>query len=338
MATVARRSDYSLESQLYSQTYEFDFHQAVRILEALAPNSIPFGEGSQPQKEAMQIQARVTLSVSSSDIYSLKPQRNPNKPPILTINFLGIAGIQGPLPTVYTEILVERLRKKDTAFRDFLDIFNHRLVAMWHRVHKKVIVGLDQVPPTQSPIGKSLFDLLGLGDPHLRDLLEVPDRSLLSYAPLFWQRTRSSAGLRQLLQGYFKNTVHIKELQGVWRTAPASDWSLLGIQFNRLGQDMVLGNRSWDQGGGIGITLSEISWQEYLTHLPGGQGHRKLISLVRFYCGLNTGVIVSAKITASQIPPAILGKSALGQTSWLTRGKGKGFAKNPLRNIAIIKV
>jgi len=49
------------------------------------------------------------------------------------VNFMGIAGIQGPLPLPYTEILMSRMRQKDMAFRDFLDIFNHRLVSVFTR-------------------------------------------------------------------------------------------------------------------------------------------------------------------------------------------------------------
>lgn len=336
MATVARRSDYSIETLLYTQAFEFDFHQTIRILEALKPEAMPFGEGVDPLKEALRVQSRITMSSSSSDIYSIKFQRPHIKPPILTVNFLGIAGIQGPLATPYTEMLIERLRQKDTAFRDFLDIFNHRLVSLWHRAHKKTILGLEQVKPQFTAVGKCFFDLVGLSSAELKNHLDIPDRSLLNFAPLFWQRTKSAAGLQQLLQVYFKTPIHIHELQGAWRRVPNYDWSLIGKsgQHNLLGQSLVLGKRSWDQAAGVKIILPRLTWSQYLTHLPGGKGHKALLSLSRLYCGMIMNIEVVAEITAKEIPPLHLGQSLLGQTSWITRGKGLGFKANPTHQLA----
>lgn len=338
MATVTRRSDYSLESQLYQEAYDFEFSQAIRIFEALSPNSISFGEGDDPLKEALQVKSRLTLSVSSSDLYSVSSSLNGDKRPILTVNFLGIAGIQGPLPAPYTELVIDRVRQKDHSGRDFLDVFNHRLVSFWHRIRKKVVLGMDQIPPEETNAGKTFLDLLGLNSSYLRHRLRVPDRSLLAFAPLFWQRNKSTAGLQQLLKSYFKTEIHIQELQGHWRQAIPEDFTLIGNikgQYNNLGYSTILGKRSWDQAAGIQIFLKQLSWKKYLTHLPGQHGHAALASLTKFYAGIEQKFSFYGTVKHAEIPPIHLGKAArLGQTTWLTRGSGQGFQQDPLMRLS----
>lgn len=337
MATVTRRSDYSLESQLYQEAYDFEFSQAIRILEALNPNSTSFGEGDNPLKEALQVKSRLTLSVSSSDLYSVSKPANNDGRPILTVNFLGIAGIQGPLPIPYTELVIDRVRHKDHTSRDFLDIFNHRLVSLWHRIRKKVVLGMEQIPPEKTNAGKTFLDLLGLSSPYLRHKMHVPDRSLLAFTPLFWQRSKSTAGLQQLLKSYFKTEIHIQELQGHWRQAIPEDLTLIGNihgQYNCLGRSTILGKRSWDQAAGIRIFLKQLSWKKYLTHLPGQHGHAALTSLTQFYAGIEQKFTFYATVKHDEIPPLHVGRAArLGQTTWLTRGNGQGFQQNPLMRL-----
>lgn len=338
MATVTRRSDYSLESQLYQETYDFEFSQAIRILEALKPGCTSFGEGDDPSKEALQVKSRLTLSVSSSDLYNVAPPFSGDKRPVLTVNFLGIAGIQGPLPAPYAEIVIDRIRHKDHASRDFLDIFNHRLVSFWHRIRKKVVLGMEQIPPESTNAGKTFLDLLGLNSFYLRHKLRVPDRSLLAFTPLFWQRNKSIAGLQQLLKSYFRTEIHIQELQGYWYQALAEDLTLIGNikgQYNSLGRSTIVGKRSWSQAAGINIFLKHLSWKKYLSHLPGQHGHAALGSLTKFYAGIEHRFNFYAAIKHSEIPPIHLGKAArLGQTTWLTRGDSRGFHEDPVMRLS----
>jgi type VI secretion system protein ImpH len=332
MATPQRRPNYTLEEQLYSQPYEFDYHQAVRILEKLKPDGIPLGEGDNPEREAVQLSARVTLSVSSADIYSLKPSTLYPDQPVMTINFLGLAGIQGPLPNPYAEMMIERLRRKDVAMRDFLDIFNHRLISFWHRVRKKIVLGMAQVPPEQTPVAKSFLNLLGFDYALEQKTYPVPLRSLLKYVPLFWQRPRSLSGLLTLLKGYFPYNVSLTPLIPGWQKAGLEDRTRIGTsgQFSRLGQDTILGHQSWNQGQGISIHFNGLDWLDYVSYLPGGRGYQALQFLAHLYCEPTLKIHLKVTIHKHTIPPLRLGhKHFLGCTTFLTRGKGKGFEQNP---------
>lgn len=363
METSARRTDnsltpytYTIEEKLFAEPYEFDFYQIIRILSSLRKSELlpeqeeeasldpisseqplsdytSFGKGVHIRTEPACIKSSISYSVHRSDVQSLSRHFLPDHPPILTVNFLGVAGIQGPLPQPYTELLSNRLQEKDFAFRDFLDIFNHRFVSFWYLVEKKHIPGLEQVPPDTTDIGKTILDIAGFSQPILLEHLHLDTRSLLNYAPLFWQRQRSIAGLHKIIKGYFGTEVIIQEFFGAWRTPPKEDWSLLGSQkgrYQKLGISFIVGKRSWDASAGICLTLVDLPWSTYLKHLPGTPGNEALHDLCRLYSGLGFILDLKAILKKEEIPPAILGEELyLGQTSWITRGHGLGFKRNP---------
>ena len=334
MAAVTRRTNPPLEEQILTAPYEFDFHQAVRLLEKMRPEAHPLGEGSNPLKEALSIESRVTLSPSSADIQSLTPS-DTDKPPVLTVNFLGLGGIQGPLPTPYTELLIERLRHKDTSFKDFLDIFNHRLASFWHRMRKKIVLGIAQVRPDATPAGKAFLDLVGIEPDPLRNRLAVSDQALLSFAPAFWKRPRSLIGLQRLLRSYFDLPITVSQFQGAWQMAQERDWTRIGVrelgQHQVLGKSAVLGKRSWHQTAGIALHLPPLTYQQYIFfQQETALEFTSLRDLTFFYIGEGQRVHVTFSLQRDQIEPTRLNHQfSLGRTAWMTRGNGKGFSQDP---------
>ena len=111
MALTIRKNAPSLVTTLFDSVFEFEFPQAVRLLGKLNAHRSSPGDTNVLFNESVRFSGKIGFSVSSSDLFSLKP----GTPPTLTVAFLGIAGIQGPLPDVFTEILIDRLKVKDNA-------------------------------------------------------------------------------------------------------------------------------------------------------------------------------------------------------------------------------
>ena len=51
-------------------------------------------------------------------------------------DFMGLYGVESPLPTHYSDDIAQR-REGVEATEDFLDIFNHRLIAQYYRIWRK---------------------------------------------------------------------------------------------------------------------------------------------------------------------------------------------------------
>lgn len=329
MARSNRQSRPSIKDILIKEPYRFEFHQAVKLLEYLHPNAAPFGETVRLDREVAHIKSRVFFESISSDIYSLEDavEQTPgtHKPPILNVNFMGIAGIQGPLPYPYAEMIIQRIRHEDPSLKDFLDIFNHRLISILHRTRKQYLISLNTKSPEKTDIANAMISFLGVGQKALRERLHVTDRSLLKYAGLVWTTPHSGGGLEKIISGFFKISTRIEYCKGIWREIPKNQRSYIGQygQWQVLGEGAVLGTRTWDQQGHFHFHLLNLNAKQLDSFLPYGKNYKRLTDMIRFYAGplLNYTLIYSP----SHPPSTRLGrKSHLGWRTWLGKSLKEG--------------
>jgi len=330
MTPFGWKSDRSVEAWLYAQPYGFDFFQAVRILELLNPSAVSPGQGSEPEKEAVHFRSRVGLDFPASEIQEVSPPPAPGEPASMTVNFLGVAGAFGPLTHADTELLMERIRAKDYTMRDFLDIFNHRLISLMYQVRKLHRVALTTQSPEQTPVARYLYSLFGLGLEPLRGRMNVRpdgqrprsvDDALLYSAGILSQQPHSAAGLERLLSHHFGVGAKIFQLVGRWRALGSDQWTRIGTrgQHQRLGETAAIGTRIWDQQGAFEVRLGPLSLVQFQDFLPGGSAWRPLQELTRFYAGLQFEFAFRFTVKAAEVPAMRLGQARLGWTSWLLK-------------------
>jgi type VI secretion system protein ImpH len=198
LRTVAHR--------LFEEGYAFDFFQAVRLLERLDPSRFPVGRDHRPLSEAVRFRAHQSLSFPASSLYDIHKPASPLPMPAMVVCFLGLTGPSGILPRHYTELLLRLERDlkgpEKHALRDWLDLFNHRLISLFYRAWEKYRFpiayergeydegrvrqegGLEYRVPVAFERGErarkeldsftcGLFSLIGLGLPPLRSRLRV---------------------------------------------------------------------------------------------------------------------------------------------------------------------
>ncbi len=61
---------------------------------------------------------------------------HPDAPPTVRTTFLGLYGVDSPLPTAYLDYIAQR-RDGHEAMMAFLDIFNHRFITQYYRIWRK---------------------------------------------------------------------------------------------------------------------------------------------------------------------------------------------------------
>lgn len=329
MASDHRQQTPSLAEQLFTQGYDFEFHQAIKILETLYPQAVPLGRGAIPEQEAVVLKSRILFSYPPSDIYEAiqgeAHEHSDNRARIsrvtLKVNFLGIAGVNGPLPLPYSEKIFERLKSADHAAADFLDIFNHRLLSILHRIRRKHWAGLDSARPDKTRLAQVLYSFAGLATEHLQDRMSFPDRGLLFYAGLFWQQPKSQEGLRIILSHYFGLPVTIVPFRGGWEQIESAQVSRIGDkgQFNRLGQGVMLGERVWNAVQKLIVRIGPLTNSQFRSFLPGeGHTYQKLCEIIRLYLGIQQKFEINLIMKAHDVEAAGLrGQTLLGWTSWL---------------------
>ncbi len=351
----ANRSPPSVEERLYSHGQAFEFFQAVRLLELLDNGRAPVGGEGLPDEEAVRLKSHLSLAFPASQIQEIQPPTESHPYPTLTATFMGLAGPNGALPRHYTEIFLRNERdSKDAekrAARDWLDVFNHRLLSLFYRAWAKYRFYLrfergDHAKRSPDSFTQALLSLVGLGQPPLRHRLQVTadeaswsgeepipldavdDQAAMYYGGLLARRPRTALGLRAMLADYFGLPVEVRQFQGEWLLLDPSDQSSLGARNCGLGADLVMGERTWDVEGKIRIVLGPLDYEQFCELLPDrspSPRHKSfflLSHLVRLYVGPTLDFEVQLVLRRESVPECHMVESnglgtRLGWNMWL---------------------
>jgi len=311
----------SVEQWLLDAPWQFEYFQAIKLLELLHPDRHAPGESSDPDTEVVRLQSRVTLEYPASEIQKLTPPAAPGEPFAMSVNLLGLAGQYGPLPIPDTERILANVARRDLAMRDFLDIFNHRLLSLLLKIRKIHQPSMTAGQPHLDRTAFYFYSFFGLGNPALRNRIGVQDRSLLHYCGILSQHPRSASGLERFFSDYFQVRVDVKQLAGGWRYLEPDQWTRIGVTSgvnNSLGRTAMVGQRYWDQQGTFEVNLGPLNLDTFEDFLPVGRGFTPLCELSRFYAGVDAEFRFRLTLSAPQVPETRLArKSRLGWTSWL---------------------
>jgi type VI secretion system protein ImpH len=318
----------SLSELLAREPFRFDFFQAVRLLELLRPQAVPPGHGGS-NLEPVAFRSKVGLDFPASDIVGAEFPADVSAPVRLTVAFMGLAGDSGPLPVPFTELIIRRIAARDFATRDFLDIFNHRLISFLYRSRKKHRIALNNRPPEQTECARWLFDLAGLGFGSARTESRKWARSLLRYSGILSHQVRSMAALEAMLSDFIKAPVRGDQLLGRWLVIEPRDRTRIGSRQganHRLGVETVLGGRAWDQMGRVRLRISVPSLARLREFLPTGKAFQSLARIARVHLQQDFDIELCVSLEPGKVSGTRLGRtneSRLGWTSWLNTGRSR---------------
>jgi type VI secretion system protein ImpH len=354
---AAATADWTgVAARLLAAPYEFDFFQAVRLLQRLIPDRTAIGRGGPPWREPVRFRAHVSTSFPPSSIHDLAVPPG-EQTPVMTQSFLGLFGPSGILPRSYTELLI-RLQRDSKGpekhlLREWMDLFNHRLVSLFYRAWEKYrfTIPYERLEYDRSEpdlFTRSLLSLIGLGMPPLRQRLRVSaeadpesaapevvfarilDLSLLRYAGFFSHRPRNAISLQALIGDYFRTPTQVRQFQGQWLPLEPSVQSQLGEPAgnNELGASAVAGDRVWNTHNKIRLRLGPLDYARFIEFLPDTTPvfQRKdlflLIHMVRFYLGPDLDFDIQLVLRAEDVPEAVLTDDGsigarLGWNTWM---------------------
>lgn len=84
------------------------------------------------------------------------------QPPTIRTTFLGLYGVDSPLPTSYIDDIAQR-REGHEAIEGFLDIFNHRMMTQFYRIWRKYSYPASFETGGRDATSQCLLGLVGLG-------------------------------------------------------------------------------------------------------------------------------------------------------------------------------
>lgn len=302
--------------RLAERPWEFDFFQAVYLLGLFQEDVVEPGAQGPPGREAARFRARNHIGFAASQIQDIQPESTTadngqgasGGPPEMVVNFLGLQGPSGVLPEHYT-ILIQRMeRDKDnperTAFRAWLDLFNHRLTSFFYRTWAKYRPGVALVSgfcrrpgghdqPTEAMLavaGKGMLPVRGLvgrapDDDPAHDLQRpgcpplppFDDRFLIIHGASLGRRVRTAGGLRALLADYLGAPVEVEQFMAFWTHMDEETQVCLSVPraqerarsgFGGLGEGATLGRRFLDRQGRVRLRIGPLDRGSFRQFIP----------------------------------------------------------------------
>jgi len=246
--------------------------------------------------------------------------------PRMEVNFMGLVGNSGVLPHHYSRQVLAEGNEGPRPLRDFLDIFQHRLVSFFYRAWEKARFYIPFERGERDPVSARLFDLVGLRSEALRNRLGIPDEDLLFYAGLIGLHQRNAASLGRIIEDYLQVPIEVQQFVGSWYPLNEESQCRLDDEVDELtpglGEHTVVGDEIWDPQARVKLRIGPLSRDKYEDFLPGGPAHGILKTLTGFFSDGQFDFEAQLVLKKEDVPPVVLGgeddsDTLLGYSTWI---------------------
>lgn len=251
--------------------------QSLHLIERfLQQGQSTLGTDVLPSNEIIQLKVSQQLGYESGEFTNI--QLGQNQDIDIVTNLIGLTGEHGVLPRHYTELVLERLKNNDPTFKDFLDIFNHRLLSLFYRTWQSYQphVQYQKVAAEQTSAWHQILVSL-TGDKGPRSL---------HFGGHFSQAIRSRGTVQSCLESLADCEVIIRDFKGQWMNLkPQEQTRLCSMrlqegQFAQLGNGASLGKRAWNMNAGFQVEFVADCLAQVHGLLPQG----KRIAAIKTTC------------------------------------------------------
>lgn len=320
MATPRRFAAATLIEALEEAPRGFTFYAAMDLLDSIRPDGARLGHCDPVGDEVVRFVGNPSLSFPSAEIDSIAMETDSEGRTRyrMMANLLGIYGQGSPLPTWYTEEVVHA-ELDEHAVKDFLDLFQHRLLSLLRRCGSKYRYYLDYEPDGRDPISQWLYALMGVLHPTLREGTCLNWQRLLAYTGIIAMRQHSAPMIAGLLSHYFGSLpIRVEQFIAELAPIPQEQWALLGAANSRLGEDLTIGERIADCGGRIQVVIGPLDFAGFKRFLPDGPDRAAAIDLLALLLTDPLRANLEVHLREAEIPPLQLAPDSPCQLGWST--------------------
>lgn len=241
----------------------------------------------------------------------------------VSVNKFNLLGAEGPLPTNYTDMVLQYEPKTRAAITEFLDIFSDRFIRLHFKIKQKYLIGLSNTVPSKSVFFKMLssiagFDVDNKDNSQESKLKQNLRKSLAASASLMFTQPKSLSALEIFLQSTYGVDIKIKPFVGRWRKFEKEQSFTLGK--DRLSSNKFIGDKAWIQDDSVIITMGPMSQKQLYDFINMGDDrlmHMQIKNLLPPH--INYKIVYDVKNPKDKAGRVeyILGKLYLGYNSFL---------------------
>ncbi|EEC0295744.1 type VI secretion system baseplate subunit TssG [Salmonella enterica subsp. enterica] len=311
MGREPAQSGNALIARLEPDVGRINFYRFCQLLEKSAPDNAPLGSGDTPAGDAVRFRPHPGMGFPVSELKSVEyAEDNPDAPPTVRATFMGLYGVDSPLPTAYTDDIAQR-REGHEAAQAFLDIFNHRILTQFYRIWRKYSYPATFEDGGKDNTSRCLLGLIGLGIPGTEEHIATPVSRFLALTGIMRQPGRTAEGivaLVKLLAPYTRAVVTPHDLRIVPVAQPA------GLSDEHpvcLDGCTISGDEATDANSQLRISLVTDNPQEAEGWLPDGQLYVDFLVLLRVYLGWRYRARIELTVPTRLLPVPVLGDAPL---------------------------
>ncbi|MBW2733862.1 MAG: type VI secretion system baseplate subunit TssG [Deltaproteobacteria bacterium] len=294
------------------------FFRALLTLERVFVDSVSLGAGGPPEQEQVRLTSTISLAHPSSDLEALEVDEEHDRAR-LTVTFLGLLGVDSPLPMALVERiswLIFQQAEAGERLRGLFDIFHQRLYSLLFVAWRKSRP-IPRPHETQSALYDQLLavigysDALGIGGDGLPALREVRLQTL---------RSRTVSGLAAMIEHRLGYRAGVRQLELRRVVLAQSVRSTLGRANCQLGESLLLGGSIADRNK-ISLEVRAEDLPQWERLLPGGQERHQLDEALESYLRDPIDYDVEVTLARAEVPRCQLGNSAhrVGYGAWIGR-------------------
>ncbi len=310
-----------LKLDLLKEGHSFSFFQVMRLLRLLCRDSTGNEFAGTLETDSIRIRPKLSLAFPAADVDRIEETSDEENTRFkVTANFLGLYGTSSPLPTFYTEDLMDEAAMDESVTREFIDVINHRLFQLLYGCLCKYHQCLQVVEANSFQHTERLFCLLGIGGKKLRSDITNP-YGLIRYIGLFTQMPRSALGLETLLTDALDGMA-VTVIPCVERKSkiPDDQKLVIGSPTHNLGANCFLGEEIVDRMGKFRIRIGPLDKKKFQSFYPESDNYKTATFLTDMYILESLVYDLEIILAEGEAEKVCLGdpdRSRLGLNTWL---------------------
>jgi type VI secretion system protein ImpH len=314
-----------LRERVRAAVSHVDLFPLVRGLERELSRDTPIGSDGPPRDECVAFSHPPDFRVPAGEVLSIEGGPASGGPSVVVRTaLLGLLGTESPLPPGISEGV---LFDDDEASLAFIDVFQHRALALLYRAWKRRApsMALERSPDDAFP--RALQSLAGTdafspypGVDGLDPMFALGLSDVARCDPGFLD----SSALEYLVRRTFPDlNARVTTPEPRIIEARPEDMTTLGTTRCTLGDDASYGVSAFDAAGFVQIEIGPVTRSTYEALLPGGEAFRRLQPLVSSWLASRCVAELVITMPVDEAPALSLGNEyggKLGSSPGIARG------------------
>lgn len=313
MAREAQPPHSRLTPRLEAGLCQMRFYRFCQLLEKRQPDKPLLGAGRHPSHDPVRFCPHPGMGFPASELKSVEyDDDDASKPPVIRTTFMGLYGVDSPLPTAWLDDIAQR-REGHDAMQGFLDIFNHRILTQFYRIWRKYSYPATFEPGGTDALSQALLGLVGLGIPGTANQIATPVSRFLALLSVLRQPAKTQEGIQALVNliapatcatvfPYCLRPVPVRQPLGFY-----------GDDDFPLESNVPLGDEAMDAGSQLLIVLATDNPEDAQGWMPEGALYQDLQVMLRVYLGWRFKAKIQLTVRTASLAAPPLGDD----TFWL---------------------